>query len=249
MRKRFQSYNGEQQWVWWPEIPVTDDPVLAALVGDVLFNVRSALDHLAVELIPRERRTRHILRLAQFPIFTCNIDERDPITGSYLHGNQRGNWDRQTKGLTKEALDAVKWHQPYNFTSQGLNPRDSSLAILSSLQNADKHRQLVLTARGIRDPTGIWTAADGTVQRVTFPPIPDGFIAEGTALDWDTTDVYAGTKMEIEGTPQIFIGESWEGPYREATSCLRLIIDNGWNCVERLESLALADGAHPLGSD
>jgi hypothetical protein len=237
VRKRFETYEGAQQWVWWADIPIADAPELSAIVGDVLFNVRSALDHLAVALIPPERRTRHVLRRAQFPIFTCDIDERDPITGAYLHGNQRGNWDRQTQGLTKEALVAVKWHQPYNFASQGLDPRDSSLTVLSALQNADKHRQLVVFTRGIRDPTGHWTDQGGNRTSLEFPAIDGGFIGDGTMLDHDPADVYGDVKMEIEGTPEIFIGESWHGPYREATSSLRLIISNGWLCVERLEPL------------
>lgn len=234
VRKGLETYNGIEQWVWRADIPIVDDPTLAVLVGDVLFNVRSALDHLAVALISPERLTRHVLRRAQFPIFTCDIDERDPITGKHMHGDQRRNWDRQTQGLANDTETAVKWHQPYNFTSQGRDPRDSSLAILSSLQNADKHRQLVVFTRGIRDPASVFTHRDGTVTRNRFPTLETGFIGDGTVLDYAPTDPYGDVKMEVEGTPEIFIGESWLGPYREATGCLQLIIKNGWDCVQRL---------------
>lgn len=237
--KRFEAYKGVDQWVWRLEIPLVDDPSLAVLVGDILFNVRSALDHLAVGLIPSAlRRTRHIMRSVQFPIFTCDIDERDPLTGHHLHRDQRRLWDRQTRGFaTPTAQAAIKWHQPYQFLSKGLDPRDSSLAILRALQNADKHRQLVVVARGIRDPVSYFSHSNGLVTRAQFDRLETGFLGAGTVVDADPNDIYADVKMEVEGTPEIFIGESWLGPYRDAASTLRSIIENGWVCAQRLEPL------------
>ena len=97
--------------------------------------------------------------------------------------------------------------------------------------------------RGIRDPTSVFTTANGVPTTHAFPVIEAGFIANGTVLDHDPTDIYANVKMEVQGTPQVFIGESWLGPYREATHSVRLIIDNGWDCVRRLEPL-IPDASH-----
>ena len=230
-----QSGDDSQVMVRRLRLPELDDPLLPIIVGDLLFNVRSALDHLAMALVPVAKRTRGVVRATQFPIFTCDIDERDPFTGGYLHRRDRGAWDRFTQGITPDALPDLKWCQPYNFHAKNLDPRDSSLAILSTLQNADKHRQLVVFLRGIRDPTSRLTYIDGTIREFTPPPPERGFIGDGTVVDRAPADELPNVQMEVIGTPEIFIGEGGHGPYREWGESLPAIIGNGWTCVDRLE--------------
>ncbi|MCA1701946.1 MAG: hypothetical protein LC808_01200 [Actinobacteria bacterium] len=54
------------------------DQWIAVVLGDFLFNLRSALDHLRVALVPPKRRWS-----GTFPIYEDNIWERD-AAGNYL---------------------------------------------------------------------------------------------------------------------------------------------------------------------
>lgn len=236
----FEPYGDSQMYTWRLQLPPLEDPSLAVIVGDVLFNVRSALDHLAMALVPPRNRTRGVVRATQFPIFTCDIDELDPFTGKYLHGRDRGRWDRATQGMTPRAVTALKFHQPYRFHGQGLNPRDSSFAILSSMQNADKHRQLTVVNSGIGESSGRFTFPDGRIVDFNPPPLPaGGLLANGTVVGREPVNDMPGVKMEIIGSPLILISESPMGPYRECPDALALIIDSAWDCVARLEGFII----------
>src|SRR5688500_17747586 len=50
-------------WVYNLKITVPPDPMLAVVIGDVVHNARSALDHIAVALVPNKHRSA-----ASFPI-------------------------------------------------------------------------------------------------------------------------------------------------------------------------------------
>jgi hypothetical protein len=230
----FESYNDKQVYTWRLQMPPLNDPTLALLVGDVLFNVRSALDHLAVALVPPVSRTPHVVRSTQFPIFTCDIDERDAITGEHLHRRDKGRWDKMTRGMTPAALPTLKWLQPYQFGYQGVDPLNSSLAILSALQNADKHRQLTVTLRGIRESVGRFIYPDGKVIDYEAPT-PPGIIGDGTVIGREPVNDMPGVKMEVVGSAAVFIGEGELGPYRECPEALSLIIRSGWACITKLE--------------
>jgi hypothetical protein len=91
-------------------------------VGEVAYNLRSALDVLVwalsanPETISRPR--------PGFPIMTCKSD----FDGLGL---------RMIRGMTDAAQRLVRDHQPYN---RGDRADEDPLAVLSELNNADKHR-------------------------------------------------------------------------------------------------------------
>lgn len=232
----FESYKDGRVYVWRLSMPPIEDEMLTLIVGDLLFNVRSALDHLALALVPPERRDHKTVRAIQFPIFTRDIDELDPVTGKYRYKGDRARWIYRTKGINEEAIPTLKWLQPYNFETQGLDPEHSSLAILNSLQNADKHRQLTVLASGIDDPVYVFTKPDGVVVEDVPDKRPVGtFLGNATAIDVAVVNDLLGVQMEMAGTPRIYLGEGGRGPYRECPDCLAAIIDNGWDCVAWLE--------------
>jgi hypothetical protein len=234
--KRVETNGQARECVRRLAMPQPSDPMLAVIAGDFMFNVRSALDHLAVAVIPPASRTRQVMRTAQFPIFTCDIEESDPITGKYLHGRDRGRWDRMTQGMTSGALQAVKAKQPYLFGRRNVDPNHSSMAILSLLQNADKHRQLALMARGLFDPAIRVTHPDGTVTEAPPDKLPDGrLLRDGTVVDRSPMgDPLAHLKMEVVGTPQIVIGDRVEGPYRACPRVFDLMLKDAQDCVVAL---------------
>jgi len=118
--------------------PAVDDRI-HILVGEFLFNVRSALDHLAVGMVAPKFKYR-----TQFPIFTEDPLKRDETTSEYLDNQKAADWIRWTEGMPDGAREIVRQIQPFSVPGGELDaPRDHVLALLSSLHNADKHRQLL----------------------------------------------------------------------------------------------------------
>lgn len=114
---------------------------VAAVVGDIVFNARSALDHLCVALSGNDR--------SQYPIF-----ETDPWAVSEdpeverINARRRQDFKGYTKGMPVGAVELIRASQPYvleGFPPPWLHP----LAILKRLSNADKHRRLVALIDGI----------------------------------------------------------------------------------------------------
>jgi hypothetical protein len=122
--------------VYRADHPPTVDPVWSAVIGDCVHNLRSALDHIAYQLV-RSPNTR-----TQFPIL-----DRPPRT----------RWRRkrvvpQVSGgaslLVRGVIEAV---QPYNR-------RDlhHGLAAVRDLDNIDKHRELLLLATATGSHVTSW---------------------------------------------------------------------------------------------
>jgi hypothetical protein len=77
----------------------------------------------------------------------------------------------------------------------------------------------LVIANAIADPTFRFTRiSDGFVVKDTPPPPPPGkLVANGTVVYEGPTDPLPGVKVEVEGTPDIVIGEGQNGPYRKCT--------------------------------
>jgi hypothetical protein len=123
----------------WADIidPIEDD--FSAVVGDFIFNLRSALDHVTCAVTDRDD--------VQFPIF-----ERDPWgapdigpDGKDRNKRRRDNFRKNTKGMPKAARAIYKTVQPYKNTP--MHPENDMLAFLHRLSNADKHRTLTALAQ------------------------------------------------------------------------------------------------------
>jgi hypothetical protein len=107
------------------EILEPNPPIWGVIVGDFCHNLRSALDHLVYELSGHRRMT-------QFPIFT-SIDD-------YLVPDDCGRIkrDQLLRGVPERDRAIIDGYQPYQRGAE--NASHDPLAILSSLNNADKHR-------------------------------------------------------------------------------------------------------------
>lgn len=118
-------------------IEIGDDWPL--LIGDSLFNFRSALDHLAWQLAIRKlggekAANRHRFEI-QFPIFS------QPCPG-------HDYW----KNMTDADRVKVEQFQPYNFVPT-MPGETSLLKVLSDLNNFDKHRRVHVA---IIFPRDVW---------------------------------------------------------------------------------------------
>jgi len=111
-------------------VSVEDVPTNILLItGDVIQNLRSALDHLAYQLHLTGTGKTTSKDLVYFPIGGTNATE---------YKSQR---DGKVKGMRQDAIDAIDATEPYK------GGKGHQLWVLSKLNNIDKHR-LVLIAIG-----------------------------------------------------------------------------------------------------
>ena len=107
---------------------------VAVLAGEILFLLRSSLDHVIAQwLIPRTPANEidDVLSRSGFPIFD---DSR---------GWSSFDWTKIPRA-THELRTAITKCQPCNRTD-GLSPSDHPLAVLADMNNTDKHRLLLIT--------------------------------------------------------------------------------------------------------
>ena len=120
------------------------DPMIAVMFGDFLHNLRSALDYVVVACVPKQRRAK-----ASFPILFQNIFAKDK-NGEFVvkDAQLRENFETATKGLHLKARELVIKLQPYH---RGVDAHRQILGIISRLENANKHRQLITIGCAGRD--------------------------------------------------------------------------------------------------
>jgi hypothetical protein len=109
--------------------PVPFPAELPILLGDWAHNLRSALDHLAWQLVidhGGNAPNKH----TSFPIFLERLDER---------GRERNI--RITPKVSDDVLTFIKEAQPFNVAAPN-DPRTHTLGALAQINNIDKHRQL-----------------------------------------------------------------------------------------------------------
>ncbi|MGO9179767.1 MAG: hypothetical protein ACLQHS_10980, partial [Candidatus Limnocylindrales bacterium] len=158
-----------QERIWLYRLQVTKQPdadTLAAMAGDVVHNVRSSLDHIAVALGRRG---------AFFPVFTENpaLDQR---TYSCVHDDPRARWSRAVDGMPQDAVTIIEAAQPYH---SGPDAKINGLALLNRFDNADKHRHaLAPIVSGLRNAVFVATARG---QRLTGSAGP-GFYEDGAQI-------------------------------------------------------------------
>lgn len=212
-----EDHAGKRIWVYRAFSDLEIEETVPVVLGDLLFNVRSALDHMAVAAVPNRRKAK-----ASFPIFTIDPEQDHP-------GDEKGDaarreaWENATKEMVPAALQVVRASQPSNndpgsnYSYLGLRPEDHVLALLSAFQNADKHRRLVTAVSGLliesvqaRHDNGLlaWTATgDRNAQS-------ENNVTENGAV------IYAGpTQMEVSavGSCRIVVrsGGDARGDHRE----------------------------------
>lgn len=110
---------------------------LSVLAGECIYNLRSALDHVAYQLAVLNsgstRLSRKVAETSAFPIKPTGPRFRDAAS-------------RSLKGISPSARSVIEQLQPYH---RRRNPNARCLLALEQLSNIDKHRLLHLTAVAI----------------------------------------------------------------------------------------------------
>lgn len=140
------------------------DERLSVVVGDVVHNVRSALDHVVTNMAPNSALRSKIA----FYIFTAQPYDDD---GKPLDTEDGKRWADLKAAVPSEALAQIDYVQPFHpppdnvvtyCQENGIDPADvHSVANLNKLDNADKHRKLIPVAQGLADAIVTITTASG----------------------------------------------------------------------------------------
>lgn len=194
-------------------LQITSDPAntdIARIAGDLLYNMRSGLDHLMSALVPKKQRGS-----AHFPIFFQGVWEDARGEENEQRTKERSRWRTDTKALPEPALAILRSLQPLEG---GAQPEDEThvLQTLRQLANADDHTRPPVTALGLSDCMVRWTLPDGRVQYGTGHAKRDAsgrldqVMEDGSKLK----DIpYAATNVEITGVPVVAIHIPSEGRY------------------------------------
>lgn len=171
------------------------DDWISVVAGDFLYDIHSALNHLAASLVPSDDR-----RSVSFPIFWQGVWDY-PIEGkNQQRAKDRERWEVYTRRMPPEAVVILKVNQPPDTGPNEANTH--ALAVLNRLRNVDAHTKLVVVATSLRHPIGTARTTDGTVQfrarkMGSMEGLQDG--AELMGLPKDVVDV------QLTGTPAVVV--------------------------------------------
>jgi hypothetical protein len=194
-------------------VSIRDVPArLTLILGDALFNLRSALDHLAYQLVlvggVMQPNSQHC-----FPI----VDTDDP---SRYETERR----RKVTGMRQDAIDAIDALKPYKTG-------DETLWLLHRLNNVDKHRIVLAVFSRFRSlDLGGYVfrqmqrqfSGDPNFAHLVAGPAPEAFfreggkvmpLKEGDELFIDTPDAEVDEQLQFRFDiafrhPQIVEGQS-----------------------------------------
>jgi hypothetical protein len=142
---------------------------LLMLIGDVLYNLRSALDHLAWRLAGTQANRR-----SEFPIFS---DKRKFSAVNSDGTPKRGSGLEKMHDMPAPAQTAIESLQPYHRV-HGLPKESEPLWLLQQLNIEDKHRTLNLVAARVDARLDVNTSpihpAYGLTGRTGSLPLEDG---------------------------------------------------------------------------
>ena len=177
------------RWVYCLDLDAIEpDETFGLIYGDFLFNVRSALDHLMVALVPKKHKSR-----AQFPIFTNDPLATNDTNGCYLNADAASKWCLWTRGLPRDCVAALQALQPYDPAGGLTKPSElHAVAVLGALQNADKHRNLVEPLVALREPQ---ITTDGIAEDLPSHRLKNRAVLESS---------HRQMQVEIEGSA--FVG-------------------------------------------
>jgi hypothetical protein len=152
-------------------IPKPPPVEISILAGEMIYQMRSALDHLAFELIKRNPNVATIdpewEEHTQFPLRTRR----------HKRGIARkSDFSRDLPGISDAAFAIIESMQPYH----GVGAVNNALRFLGCLSNIDKHRHLnllrprIVQFESVRYPSGLSGRGHETLDRgaEVYPAFP-----------------------------------------------------------------------------
>lgn len=152
-------------------------PEWSPLIGDIVHNARSALDHLAYQLVRKNGRSP--TNNTAFPVFTEDPFDVNAHPTVLAAGKALERWGRQTDRMDPDDIALIKIVQPYKSDDDpGFHP----LAILNNLSNWDKHRELTFATQSVAEVRSrIGPATRNATAKVVYTR-PRGKVFEDEAI-------------------------------------------------------------------
>lgn len=143
-----QEHNLEQdQHILRLKVREDPPPAWSPIIGDIVHNMRSALDHLVWQLVVKNGEEPTVTN--QFPIFLLDPFAPEAHLTKRSRDKAINGWKRNTRGMHLQDIELLKDHQPY-LTSD--NPESNPLHLLRELSNWDKHRTLHFASSSLVGP-------------------------------------------------------------------------------------------------
>jgi hypothetical protein len=231
-----------REWRCVLEITEKPDLELAVIIGDVIHNIRSALDHLAVAIAPSKRGSK-----ASFPIATS-----DPwATKSPWHwwgickDKPWKSFEKATRDMPKGAIAIIKQLQPYaswtpepnvlyffpeepgtnTVVAESASPETHFLSVLSRLDNVDKHRDLIAIDGGpMRSMLTLsMTGGDAFIpwKKDVLVPYVNGTVVHEMTFDRPIAQPDTEMEMHIDGTLHVVVNIGGPERYADVITVLR----------------------------
>lgn len=174
---------------------------VSLIIGDCLYNLRSALDHLTFALAPKPGASRNLTQV-QFPIYDSveSFDEKS---------------ERRIGHLPDEIRAVFRRFQP---DTGGHRLHTHPLWLLNELGNEDKHRYLVL-ATGVDTDWGMGhgTIIKDVLMRSTTGSVDGSAFKDGDEVArFEFTVIGPNPKVNLNLKATFAITLSQEGPARGA---------------------------------
>ena len=167
---------------------------LGVIVGDIIHNLRSALDYLITALVDKSNfklNSKHM-----FPIF-LNAGDYARIVGDGRNAKSKGPLDGVRHGLR-----LIEQLQPYHWPS----PRESPPWVLHRFSNADKHREIAATIPVPLPGEGLNFAFRGTlVETAPVAEIPDWSPFKESLIHQMRFDPPIAADLHVEGPLRLMV--------------------------------------------
>jgi len=147
--------------------PAAPDPKMAVVIGETLYQYRSALDHLAWQLVIANGKAPD--RHTQFPI--CLTEQ-----------GFNSSFNRWVAGMDASAIERLDRIQP--FRGQ-LGDADETLRALENLCNIDKHRHLNLMIAAHAGSAWTGLSSDSAEPVSYWGPIENGKVL--VEVEWGSS--------------------------------------------------------------
>lgn len=173
----------------------TDQPSskLSLVVGDFVYNLRSALDHIRSALVPKNRE-----RKGYFPIYFPGVWE-EPVEGENVDRTKaRARWRTDTKGVHPDALTILKRVQRHAALDEKKSP--PALTLLNRIAIKDRHTKLPVVAIALAEVTGTCRRSDGVVYTLPTWSRLEG-LSDGAKIGVPDGAV----DVQIQGTPVVVV--------------------------------------------
>lgn len=153
----------DSRWIYTIHRDLTIDERLAVVIGDFLFGLRSALDHILARNLTSQLSKTH------FPIF--HEDFLSSKTSEVKRfANYRKTWKALEAQLPQPVFKVIELVQPFiGCQISGTDPAEAALSILNELQNRDKHASLGVVDHYIANAAGFIVQPAGERVQIAYP--------------------------------------------------------------------------------